>query len=114
MPSGAELLAELPPHCPVCGGLLKPDFVFFGEGIPEEASNLAFDGAKRADCVLVIGTSGEVMPACRIPYEAKRHGAFVIEVNPGESAFAANGISDFLVAENAGTALPKILEAMNV
>jgi NAD-dependent deacetylase len=37
-----ELLAPEVPHCPVCSGLLKPDFVFFGEAIPEEASERSF------------------------------------------------------------------------
>ncbi|MFW6386775.1 MAG: NAD-dependent protein deacylase [Bacillota bacterium] len=76
-----ELLKELPPHCESCGGLLKPDFVFFGEGIPEEVSRKSFEEARKADVVLVIGTTGEVQPAALVPVEASRNEATILEVN---------------------------------
>ena len=79
-----ELLSGAIPSCPDCGAMLKPDFVFFGEGIPEEASDRAFASAMKAAAILVVGTSGEVMPACQLPYVVKRHGGTVIEVNPDE------------------------------
>ncbi len=72
---------NLPPRCPHCGGLLKPDFVFFGEMIPPEVSRLSFAEAEVADVFLLIGTTGEVYPAASIPAVAKNHGAKIIEVN---------------------------------
>jgi NAD-dependent deacetylase len=81
-------LETIPPKCPNCEeGLLKPDFVFFGEGIPEPASSLSFKEAELSDVFIVIGTTGEVMPACMIPMIAKENGATIIEINPSKSAF---------------------------
>lgn len=78
----------MPPRCPNCGAKsLKPDFVFFGEGIPEPAQSLSYKEAEIADVFLVIGTTGEVMPACLIPQIAKHNGAKIIEINPEPSAF---------------------------
>ena len=76
-----DLLEEIPPKCEDCGGVLKPDFVFFGEGIPKEAYNLSLKESKKADLFLVIGTTGEVMPASFIPQKASAAGTKIIEVN---------------------------------
>lgn len=74
------------PTCPVCGGVMKPDFVFFGEAIPSCAYAESFDLARnKADLCIVVGTSGEVMPAAMIPQLVKSHGGCVIEVNPKPS-----------------------------
>ncbi len=62
--------------------------------IPEDAQMRAFSAAKDVQTVLVVGTSGTVMPACDIPRMAKRHGALVIEVNPVPSTFTSGGITD--------------------
>ncbi len=80
-----EMLNTLPPLCGKCGGLLKPDFVFFGEMIPEPANTLSFEEAEEADAFLLIGTTGEVYPAASIPAMAKNNGAKIIEVNTGPS-----------------------------
>ena len=82
----AERLAVLPPYC-ACGGLLKPDFVFFGEGIPEKALQRSYQEASQADLFLLIGSSGQVQPACQIPPLAKARGAKLVEINLHESAF---------------------------
>ncbi|MBN2344800.1 MAG: NAD-dependent deacylase [Candidatus Aminicenantes bacterium] len=81
-----ERLAELPPYCP-CGGLLKPDFIFFGEGIPELALKRSYQEASKADLFLIVGSSGEVQPACQIPVLAKSRGAKLVEINLRESNF---------------------------
>ena len=82
-----SLLEQNRPSCPKCGGLLKPDFVFFGEGIPEKAFHNSFRLAEECSWCLIIGTSGEVMPACEVPRSAKRHGAKIIEISPEPTAF---------------------------
>jgi len=64
-----------------CGGLLKPDVVFFGENIPTEAFLEARAAVGACDVMLVVGTSAEVAPANTFPWEAKKHGAKIIEVN---------------------------------
>lgn len=81
-------LETLPPHCRSCGGLLKPDIVFFGEPIPEEPMRRATKAAHSCDVMLIIGSTGEVQPAARLPHYAKnRSGATVIEVNIRPSAY---------------------------
>jgi NAD-dependent deacetylase len=89
VPADPGLLATLPPHCP-CGGLLKPDMVFFGEGIPPAASTAAEMAARRTDCMLVVGSTGEVYPAALVPRRAKENGATLIEVNLEPSEFTAD------------------------
>jgi NAD-dependent deacetylase len=73
----------LPPVCGVegCGGPLRPDVVWFGEPLPEDALAEAFEAARAADVVLVIGTSSLVYPAAALPQVARGAGAFLIEVN---------------------------------
>lgn len=79
---------EIPfPRCLSCGALLKPEFVFFGEGIPEPAQSGSFREAETADLFLLIGTSGEVYPAAQIPLLAKQNGARLIEINIAPSAY---------------------------
>ncbi len=75
-------MAESVPTCGLCGGLLKPDFVFFGEQLPEKALNDSFYLAENADVCIVVGTSGVVMPAAMVPVKVKQHGGKIIEISP--------------------------------
>ena len=77
-----NLLENIPPRCSVCKSILKPDFVFFGEAIPTEAYSACIQAAQKCDVLIVIGTTGEVMPANLIPGLAKNNGARIIEINP--------------------------------
>ncbi len=63
---------ELPPRCPHCGDLLRPDVVWFGEMLPTDALNRAFDLSRECDAMLVVGTSGAVQPAASLPGVAER------------------------------------------
>lgn len=74
-------LPEIPPRCPTCGALLRPDVVWFGEPLPSEAWQLAVQAAQEADLFLVIGTSGIVEPAASLPRLARACGARIIEFN---------------------------------
>ena len=89
-------LTDLPPRCKECGGILKPDFIFFGEAIPEPANTLSFNEAHTADVFLVIGSTGEVAPASAIPHLAKEHGAKIIEVNVEPSSYTYSITDVFL------------------
>ncbi len=60
----------LPPLCR-CGGILKPDAVFFGEAIPQQALKDSFRHAQECDLMLVIGTSAQIEPAASLPIVAK-------------------------------------------
>jgi NAD-dependent deacetylase len=105
------ILDNSPPHCTVCYGLLKPDFVFFGEAIPAKAHARAFEEAELADVVLVIGTTGEIMPACMIPRLAWQRGAKIIAINPGYSAYR-NNITHIHIPGAAGTILPLLVKGI--
>jgi len=98
---------DIPPKCPMCQALLRPGVVWFGEPIPPAALSLAFSEAEMADVILVVGTSGVVMPAGQIPYIVKSHGGIVIEINIQESAITP--IADFFITGRAGEVLPRIV-----
>lgn len=100
-------LDEKPPKCIYCNKILKPDIIFFGEGIKEEVIKKSFEEINKADLLIIIGTSGEVAPANNIPFLAKRNNAFIIEINPEESIFT-NSIVDIFIKESSSIALENI------
>jgi len=102
-------LEKQPPRCAACGEILKPDFVFFGEAIPFKALSDSRFAAGRTDCMLVIGTTGEVYPAAGMPQLAAQSHAHIIEINPGESAYT-HSIAEIHIPMPAGQALPAIWE----
>jgi NAD-dependent deacetylase len=73
---------DAPPRCDACGGLCRPDVVWFGEGLPEAEWQAAVDAAVAAEVVISVGTSATVHPAARIPLLAREAGALVVQVNP--------------------------------
>lgn len=105
-------LAQEVPSCPACGGLLKPDFVFFGEGIPTEAYTRSFDLARDADLCIVVGTTGTVMPAAMIPMTVHQHGGTIIEVNPDESAITP--YADIFIKTGAVDAFTRLAQELGL
>jgi NAD-dependent deacetylase len=101
-------LDHLPPTCRQCGGLLKPDFVFFGESIPQIPLTAAYEASNISDVFLIIGTTGEVMPANQFPLLAKENGATIIEVNPRESNYTSTVTDIFL--QGKATEIMELLE----
>lgn len=89
-------LDPLPPRCASDQKILKPDFVFFGEGIPPDAAGKSVEEVTLADVLLIIGTTGEVMPAGMLPSIAKSNGAKIIEINPKRSSFTQSMTDIFL------------------
>lgn len=73
------------PSCPVCGGMLKPDFVFFGENVPKERVERAFAMVAAAEGVVVAGSSLTVMSGLRFVKKAAKDGKAVIIINRGET-----------------------------
>lgn len=94
-------LDELPPRCSSDNSVIKPDFVFFGEPIPVKAHIESSEESQMAEVVLLIGTTGEVMPAAMIPRLAKNNGAKIIEINPEESYYTSE-ITDIFLQGKAG------------
>jgi NAD-dependent deacetylase len=103
---------KLPVTCDVCGGLVKPDFIFFGEGIPQDAYSKSLAAAENADVFLVIGTTGEIMPASQIPIIAKNRGTKIIEVNIEPSGYT-HQITDIFLKGKATEVLAKLSLELN-
>ncbi len=96
------------PRCPQCGGLLKPNVVFFGEPLPFVALERAYEEAGRADVILAVGSSLTVMPAANIPFYAKQNGAKLVIINMEPTAL--DYIADIVARGRAGDILSSILE----
>jgi len=95
-PASEALLQGIPPRCKVCNSVLKPDFIFFGEMIPQQAYHKSVEEAKNSEIFLVVGSTGEVVPASLIPQMAKENGVRVIEINPNISYFTHSVTDLFL------------------
>jgi NAD-dependent deacetylase len=93
-----QIKQELPPHCP-CGGLLKPNVVFFGESLPQEGLDKAWRAARVCDTFLVIGSSLQVYPAAQIPVTAKENGAVLVIINIDSTPL--DHIADLVIHEKA-------------
>ena len=98
---------DIPPRCPNCGGLLRPDVVWFGESLPSEAIDQAYKATVSADVFFSVGTSGLVNPAASLPLAALNAGAVVAEVNPDETPLSRN--ASYTLRGPAGAVLPEIV-----
>lgn len=103
-------LTRLPPRCS-CGGILRPDCIFFGEMIPHDALIRSQQVSAACDVMLVIGTSATVQPAATMPFIAKDNGAVIIEINP-EPTPLTPPISDIALMGDAGSIMPRLLKAV--
>jgi NAD-dependent deacetylase len=101
-----------PLYC-LCGGLVRPDVVFFGEPIPEAAQEEADKLARDCDLMLIIGTSGEVAPASYLPYTAKKAGALIVENNLTPTSLTHN-LTDYFLPGKAGEVWPEVLSALHI
>jgi NAD-dependent deacetylase len=108
-----ELLADAPvPACPACGGVLKPDVVFFGELLPQEAIDRAFALAASAGLLLVVGSALEVHPVAGLPYETLDAGGAVAIVNRGPTAFDSR--ATLKLDGSAGETLAALVRALRI
>jgi NAD-dependent deacetylase len=97
---------RLPPLCPHCGAIVRPGVVWFGESLnPEDVG--AASAAAKCDVFLTIGTSAIVSPAADLVHQAKRHGAFTIEINIDETG--ASGLVDVAIKGKAEEILPALI-----
>ena len=101
---------HVPPKCPRCGGLLRPDVVWFEEAMPEKEMLLARQASAACDVFFAIGTSAMVQPAASLPLEALYHGATVVEINPQRTSLT--GRAQFALQAAAGAMLPELLRQM--
>jgi NAD-dependent deacetylase len=104
-------LAQIPPKCE-CGGIYRPECIFFGEMIPSGHLQRSQQLASECDIMLVIGTSAVVQPAGLMPLIAKQAGARIIEINPERTPLTDSN-SDYIIMEKAGEALNKIVSELD-
>ena len=102
--------ADVPPSCPRCGASLRPDVVWFGEMLPQETLEEAFEAAQSCDLFLSIGTSSLVQPAASLPFEALHVGVAVVEVNPDETPLTPR--VEYALRGRAGEVLPALVGAV--
>lgn len=107
-----DRIMTLPPLCPDCDGLLKPDFVFFNEPIPQTAHEGAIHHAKSADIFILVGTTGEIMPASLIPYLADKKTTRYIEINIAPTKYTRE-LTDIFLEDKATDAFMKLDEFLN-
>lgn len=96
------------PKCKKCGGLVRPDIVWFGEMLPQEVFAKAETAAEWSDICFVVGTSAVVYPAAYIPTSAKKNGSYVVEINIEETELSS--LADYSIFGKSGEILPLILD----
>lgn len=103
------VLEVAPPVCD-CGGLVRPDVVWFGENLPEEPWQASVEAIDNADVLVVVGTSGVVYPAASLPERALEQGKVVIEVNPEPTPLSQRATA--YLRTTASAALPGMVERL--
>ncbi|WNM24803.1 SIR2 family NAD-dependent protein deacylase [Demequina capsici] len=104
----ARLDTEPDPRCAGCGGILKPDVVYFGEPLPPAALDRAVRAAEACDVMVAIGTTLTVFPVASLPGVALDSGASLVLVNAEPTAY--DRYADEVVREPIETAVPSLVE----
>jgi NAD-dependent deacetylase len=99
-------------RCRSCGGNLRPDVVWFGEMLPNDALGTATKAAQMCDVFLSVGTSSVVYPAADLARRAKERGAIVIEINKDPTPLTP--LADYSFLGKAGEILPALVEQIYV
>lgn len=95
------------PRCSNCGGLIRPDVVWFGEQLPQKSLDLAWQAARNCDIFLSVGTSAIVQPAASLPMIAYQNEAIIIEVNINQTPLSP--YVDFVLQGFSSIVLPKLI-----
>lgn len=103
-----ELSTEVP-QCEACGGLLRPDVVWFGEALPRAALEEAVQAARKCELFFSVGTSGVVQPAASLAFAAHNRGAMVVEVNMEPTPLTPK--ADYFLQGRSGEVLPELVKA---
>ncbi len=98
------------PRCEECGGLLRPDVVWFGESLPRDQLERAMEAARASEVYLSIGTSGVVQPAASLAYAAKNNGATLVEINAEPTPLTPK--TNYFFQGKSGEILPALLNAV--
>jgi len=98
------------PRCKLCGGLLRPDVVWFGEALRREQLESAVEAARMCDAFFSIGTSGVVQPAASLAYAARNRGAVVVEINAEPTPLTVK--ANYAFQGKSGETLPELVKAV--
>ena len=98
------------PCCEACGGLLRPDVVWFGESLPRAELEAAVEAARTCHVFFSIGTSGIVQPAASLAFAAHNKGAVVVEINAEPTPLTPK--VDFALHGKSGEILPALVRAV--
>jgi NAD-dependent protein deacetylase/lipoamidase len=101
---------ESVPRCQKCGGLLRPDVVWFGETLPRDQLEAAVNAARSCNVFFSIGTSGVVQPAASLAFAARNRGAVVVEINAEPTPLTPK--VDYVLQGKSGEILPQLVEAV--
>jgi NAD-dependent deacetylase len=105
-----EINSKKIPECDKCGGLIRPDVVWFGEPLPYKSLIKARAYAESSELCFVIGTSGVVQPAASIPLISKENGALVIEINREKTVLSE--YLDYSIFGDASVILPELYDRL--
>jgi NAD-dependent protein deacetylase/lipoamidase len=98
------------PRCAVCGGLLRPHVVWFGEPLPRRELEAAVQAARACEIFLSIGTSGIVQPAASLAHAAHNRGAALVEVNTERTPLTPK--VDYFLQGKSGEILPELVKSV--
>lgn len=102
--------SDVVPQCQYCGGLLRPDVVWFEESLPREQLDAAVAATRACQVFFSIGTSGVVHPASALAHAAKAEGAVVVEINAEPTPLTSK--ADFVFHGKSGEILPELAQAV--
>ena len=101
---------ETVPQCSVCGGLLRPDVVWFGEALPRDQLEAAVKAARTCDVFFSIGTSGVVQPAASLAHAARNRGSVVVEINAEPTPLTSK--ANYAFHGKSGEILPELVKTV--
>lgn len=96
------------PRCDACKGLLKPATISFGQSMPVEETEAAYEHSAACDLFIVIGSSLAVQPAAQMPVIAKQNGAKLVIINRDETP--CDRIADHVVHAQAGPIMAIVID----
>jgi NAD-dependent deacetylase len=96
------------PHCPDCGGVLKPDLILMGEQLPAKVWWKAQEASKKCDLMIVAGSSLEVLPVAGLPMRALENGAHLILINHSQTYLDMR--ADVVLHNDVDEVIPMVVE----
>ena len=108
--SGVDFSAFVVPPCPLCGGILKPDVVFYGENLPRPRVEGALQRLAESDALLVVGSSLMVYSGLRFVHAARERGLPVAAINLGTTR--ADALLTLKLAQACGPALQALAQGL--